>query len=150
MRKGLTRWKRILSHLSQPVAKTLGMRKRPGHSSFTSERIVLLSPFPAFLHKGSQSRPIPFPGLHSGDSICDDLTLIALIPRFPPFNWLCLQSQNILLWLWQCISLSLLCNLTSSGWFPIFVNNNGKRVLRVIIITNWIANLLLFGGKEGQ
>ena len=56
-------------------------------SSFNSERMSLLPPLPAFLLKGSQSRPIPLPSLYPCGSDCDDFTLTYLGPQLPPFNW---------------------------------------------------------------
>lgn len=119
----------IISCLSHPVAKTSEMQKPPGHSSLNSKRIVLLLPFPACLHRGSQPRPIPFPGSYSDGSVRDGLPLTVPVPSFPLFHWpdnicLCLDSQKASCS--DCQFISLLCNLTSSAWFPVIASNSGK------------------------
>ena len=88
---------------------------------------------PSFLLlQGSQSRPTPSPSWYPCGSTCGDHSHVLTL-QFSPFNWpdniclCCLTFYPPQILLFLCLFISLLCNLTSSSWFPIFCNNKGKR-----------------------
>ena len=117
---------------SHPVAKTLEMQKWPGHSSFDSESLASLPSHP-FCFRAASPGPFPSPvEILVVPSVV--ITLTCLPYNFPHLIDLTISACAVLYFIppkscYFCahFSLSLLCNLTSSSWFPVICNNKGKR-----------------------
>ena len=122
----------VVTCLFHPVAKTLEMQKWPGHSFFDSESLSSLPSLP-FCFRAASPGPFPSP-VDILVVLSVVITLTCFLYSFPHLIDLTISARGVLHFIppkscYFCayLSLSLLCNLTSSSWFPIICNNKGKR-----------------------